>query len=138
MRAKQEKSNRFARSFKLARGGFYDIDFLASYLMLKTVEITPESTWVRLQKLGTAGVLERGTVEELCEAAVWYRTVDHAVRLVTGRARPELPAAEHARHATEMLVRKILQRANYEDLQQELEKTAQRVRAIFEQVLGAI
>lgn len=138
MRAKQEKSNRFARSFKLARGGFYDIDFLASYLMLKTVEITPESTWVRLQKLGTAGVLERGTVEELCEAAVLYRTVDHAVRLVTGRARPELPAAEHARHATEMLVRKILQRANYEDLQQELEKTAQRVRAIFEQVLGAI
>jgi glutamate-ammonia-ligase adenylyltransferase len=136
MRTKQEKSNRFAHSFKLARGGFYDIDFLASYLMLKHTEITPASTWLRLQTLGESGVLDRATVEELCKAAVLYRTADHAVRLVTGRARPELPSAEHARHATEALVRKILNRPNHGDVQQELESTAHRVREIFNQVLG--
>jgi hypothetical protein len=75
-------------------------------------------------------------VEELCNAAVLYRTADHAVRLVTGRARPELPSAEHARHATVALVRKILNRPNHGDVQQELESTAHRVREIFNQVLG--
>jgi glutamate-ammonia-ligase adenylyltransferase len=136
MRGKQEKSNRFSRSFKLASGGFYDIDFLASYLMLKKIPVTSESTYVRLQRLREAGVLDPATAEELSEAAVLYRTVDHAVRLVTGRARPELPAAEHARQATEMMVRKILNRADHEDLQKKLEQTATQVREIFNRVLG--
>ena len=136
MRGKQEKSNRFAKSFKLAKGGFYDIDFLASYLMLKQIPVASESTQVRLQRLSDAGVLDRTTADKLGEAAVLYRTADHAVRLVTGRARPELPAAEHARRATEMLVRKSLNRTNHGDLQEELESTAVRVREIFNQTLG--
>jgi len=137
MRAKQEKSNRFARSFKLARGGFYDIDFLASYLMLKENRIAPESAQVRLQRLQNAGLLDGKTAEELRGAALLYRTVDHAVRLVTGRARPELPAAEHARHATEALVNRILSRPAGHDLQGELDVTAVNVRNIFNGVLSA-
>ena len=136
MRGKQEKSNRFAKSFKLAKGGFYDIDFLASYLMLKQIPVHAESTQARLQRLSGVGVLDRTTADKLNEAAVLYRTADHAVRLVTGRARPELPAAEHARRATEMLVRKSLNRTNHGDLQEELEATAVRVREIFNQTLG--
>ena len=135
MRTKQEKSNRFSRSFKLARGGFYDIDFLASFLMLRKSQITSASTQFRLQLLHDARILDRETVESLRDAALLYRTVDHAVRLVTGRARPELPAAEHARKATEALVRKILNRADQGDLQQELDATAGRVREKFNQLL---
>ncbi|HLJ29715.1 MAG TPA: hypothetical protein VKY85_23610 [Candidatus Angelobacter sp.] len=129
MRARQEKSNRFAGSFKLAQGGFYDIDFLAAYLMLKTGHITPENTQLRLQHLRDAGVLDHAAAEDLLQAALLYRTVDHAVRLVTGRARPELPAAEHARQSTESLVSKILNQR--QDLQGLLESTAVRVREIF-------
>ena len=136
MRARQEKSNRFAKSFKLTRGGFYDIDFLASYLMLRNSRIAPESTNVRLQQLQRAGVLQEPVAQELQHATVLYRTVDHAIRLVTGRARPELPSTEHARHATESLVNRILKRPARDNLQMELDATAGRVREIFNQVLS--
>ena len=136
MRARQEKSNRFSRSFKLARGGFYDIDFLASYFMLKKAPIAADNTEHRLRALQQAGLLEASVAEELAQAALLYRTVDHAVRLVTGRARPELPAAEHARQATESLVNRILSRRNSGDLQVELEATAVRVRQIFGELLA--
>lgn len=136
MRTKQEKSNRFARSFKLARGGFYDIDFLAAYLMLKKTEIVAESTDLCLQRLHYAGVLDQATANELRDAARLYRTVDHAVRLVTGRARPELPSAEHARHSTEALVNRILNRSNGRDLQAELNSTAVKVREAFVRLLS--
>jgi len=137
MRTRQEKSNRFAKSFKLARGGFYDIDFLAAYLMLTTAGIEPENTDARLQRLQKGGVLDADTSSQLREAARLYRTVDHAVRLVTGRARPELPAAEHARQATESLVSRILNCPNGHDLQTELDSTAVRVRATFTRIVSS-
>ncbi len=136
MRARQEKSNRFAKSFKLARGGFYDIDFLASYWMLKHAQMTPENTCRRIQDLQQGGQLDSTRADALLQAATLYRTVDHAVRLVTGRARPELPSAEHARQSTEMLVRKMLKIAMHNDLQAELESTAVKVRSIFNEALG--
>ncbi|HEY6253576.1 MAG TPA: hypothetical protein VI685_26760, partial [Candidatus Angelobacter sp.] len=136
MRTRQERSNRFARSFKLARGGFYDIDFLAAYLMLRKAQIAAESTDVRLQRLHEAGILDRETTNGLRDAARLYRTADHAVRLVTGRARPELPAAEHARQATENLVKRILNRPSGHDLQAELDLTAIKVREAFVRIFN--
>jgi glutamate-ammonia-ligase adenylyltransferase len=137
MRARQERANRFVRSFKLVRGGFYDIDFVVSYLMLKHDQIVAGNTDRRLRHLQDVGLIDSAVAEELLQAALLYRTVDHAVRLVTGRARPELPAAEHARHATESLVNKILNRPRRADLQSELELTAERVRQIFTKTLNA-
>ena len=137
MRTRQEKSNRFAKSFKLARGGFYDIDFLAAYLMLRKAEIKPRNTDARLQRLQQTGLLGAQTGTQLREAALLYRTVDHAVRLVTGRARPELPAAEHARQATEELVSRILNRSNGHDLQAELDSTATKVREAFTRIVSS-
>lgn len=135
MRTRQEKSNRFAKSFKLARGGFYDIDFITCYLILKNAQITADNTDDRLQHLKNAGLIEAAVAEELRQAALLYRSVDHAVRLVTGKARPELPAAEHARQSTESLVKRILNRSNNGDLQAELESTAVNVRRIFSEIL---
>ncbi len=135
MRGRLEKSNRYPHSFKLARGGFYDIDFLASYLMLRSPSLAPGNTIDRLSHLAEMGVLDHATCEELLQAAVLYRTVDHLIRLVTGRARPELPEAEHARSTVEKLVNRILERDPKRDLQTHLEETAVRVRGIFERVL---
>ena len=137
MRTRQEKSNRFAKSFKLARGGFYDIDFLAACLMLRQTEIEAENTDARLKRLYEAGAIDQDTTAQLRDAALLYRTVDHAVRLVTGRARPELPAAEHARQATESLVSRILNRPIGHDLQAELDSTAVRVREAFTRIVSA-
>jgi glutamate-ammonia-ligase adenylyltransferase len=137
MRARLEKSNRYAHSFKQARGGFYDIDFLASYLMLRQASLAQGNTLDRLRHLRDLAAFDSAAFHVLCEATALYRTTDHVIRLVTGRARPELPEAEHARGAVENLVNKILGRDLKNDLQERLNETAKQVRAIFEQMIRA-
>ncbi|HET9365230.1 MAG TPA: hypothetical protein VFP71_09515, partial [Candidatus Angelobacter sp.] len=135
MRDRLEKSNRYAGSFKLAAGGFYDIDFIASYLMLSHVNLLHGNTQERLELLHQAGKLEAPVFEKLHQATLLYRTTDHAIRLVTGKARPELPLAEHLRMATEKIVSRILG-TEYRDLQAELRNTQEEVRSIFVNVLS--
>jgi glutamine synthetase adenylyltransferase len=135
MRSRLEKANRFAHSFKLARGGFYDIDFIASYLMLREASLASGNILDRLQHLQQAGTLNPATSAELEQAAILYRTADHVIRLVTGRARPELPEAEHARGAVEGLVGEILKTAKPGNLQDWLQETAETMRRIFESLV---
>lgn len=136
MRGRLEKSNRYANSFKLARGGFYDIDFIASYAMLREANLVRGNTLERLEALHQARFFEGGDFEKLREATLLYRSADHAIRLVTGRARPELPVAEHARQATEKMVGRILGTDTDRDLQSKLRETQEQVRQIFLQVLA--
>jgi [glutamine synthetase] adenylyltransferase / [glutamine synthetase]-adenylyl-L-tyrosine phosphorylase len=131
MRMRLEKSNRYPHSFKLARGGFYDIDFITSFLMLRHALLWGGNTLDRLEHLRQNGALQRPVFATLKRATLLYRTADHVIRMVTGRARPELPEAEHARHATEALVNKILARDPSNDLQAELRATAEEIREIF-------
>lgn len=135
MRSRLEKSNRYAHSFKLARGGFYDIDFIASFLMLRNSSWHSGNILERLEHLRRSGVLELSVFKELREATVLYRTADHVIRLVTGRARPELPAAEHARGAIRELANKIAGRNGATDLQRELDAAARMVNVIFHDTL---
>jgi [glutamine synthetase] adenylyltransferase / [glutamine synthetase]-adenylyl-L-tyrosine phosphorylase len=136
MRAKLEKSNRYPNSFKLARGGFYDVDFMASYVMLTHANLVAGNTEERLERLSNAGLLAKPVFELLHQASLLYRTTDHAIRLVTGRARPELSTAEHPRQATEVLVNRILGRQENQDLQSELRATQEQVRQIFLQIVN--
>jgi glutamate-ammonia-ligase adenylyltransferase len=135
MRARLEKSNRFAASFKLAAGGFYDIDFIVSYLMLGQARLVHGNTQERLARLHEAGQLAEPVLEKLRDATTLYRATDHAIRLVTGLARPELPAAEHAHRAIEALVARALGRQGDQDLQSELRSTQDAVREIFLRVI---
>ena len=137
MRGRLEKSNRYANSFKLARGGFYDIDFIASYVMLREANLVGGNTLERLTALHQARFLEVADFEKLREATLLYRTADHAIRLVTGRARPELPVAEHARQATEKIVGRILGTDMDRDLQSKLRETQEEVRRLFTKIVGA-
>ncbi|HET9282865.1 MAG TPA: hypothetical protein VFR24_12985 [Candidatus Angelobacter sp.] len=135
MRGRLEKSNRYAGSFKLAAGGFYDIDFTASYLMLSHAKLLHGNTQERLQGLHQAGRFETSVFEKLHRATLLYRTTDHAIRLVTGKARPELPTSEHSRIATEKIVSRILGK-EYRDLQAKLRSTQEEVRSIFVNILN--
>jgi [glutamine synthetase] adenylyltransferase / [glutamine synthetase]-adenylyl-L-tyrosine phosphorylase len=135
MRARLEKSNRYRKSFKLAPGGFYDIDFIASFLMLKQDLLEGGNTLDRLQSLSSGGALNPDTFGTLQNATLLYRTADHVIRLVTGRARPELPQAEHARAATIALVNNILERDPGNDLEGELDSVKDKVRGIFTEVV---
>jgi glutamate-ammonia-ligase adenylyltransferase len=136
MRTRLEKSNRYANSFKLARGGFYDIDFIAAFLMLKHASLTGGNTLDRLEHLHRNGILPTPTFATLHRATLLYRTADHVIRLITGRARPELPEAEHARQATEALLNKILNRDSSRDLQAEFRETEDEVRKIFTELVS--
>src|SRR5262249_26648740 len=120
MRARLGKSNRYPHSFKLAAGGVYDIDFIASWLIFKQSNLLQGCTEERLVRLHEAGLLATPVFQKLREAALLYRTADHAIRLVTGRARPELPAAEHALMATERMVEKVLGKPTTNGLQEAL------------------
>ena len=64
------------------------------------------------------------------------RTVEHVARLVVGRAVRWLPATEHGRKVTEKLTGQILERGFPQGLESELDGTFERVRAIYEKVLG--
>jgi glutamine synthetase adenylyltransferase len=135
MRTRLEKSNRYAHSFKLARGGFYDIDFIASFLILRSASLGSGNTLERLEHLHRTGIVQTADFEELRGATMLYRTADHVIRLATGRARPELPAAEHARTTVEGLVYTILPQKEVGDVQQYLNLTAEKVRTIFRRIL---
>jgi glutamate-ammonia-ligase adenylyltransferase len=137
MRGRLEKSNRYPNSFKLARGGFYDIDFIASYVMLREANLVSGNTLERLAALRQARFLDVADFEKLREATLLYRTADHAIRLVTGRARPELPVAEHARQATEKMVGRILGAGTDRELQSKLQETQAQVRLLFRKIVGA-
>jgi [glutamine synthetase] adenylyltransferase / [glutamine synthetase]-adenylyl-L-tyrosine phosphorylase len=137
MRGRLEKSNRYANSFKLARGGFYDIDFIASYLMLREANLASGNTLERLDALCQSGSLDATDLERLREATLLYRAADHVIRLVTGRARPELPVAEHARQVTEKMVGRILGTDTECDLQSKLRETQEQVRLLFTKIVGA-
>jgi [glutamine synthetase] adenylyltransferase / [glutamine synthetase]-adenylyl-L-tyrosine phosphorylase len=131
MRAKLEKSNRYPHSFKLARGGFYDVDFMVSFLMLRCGLLHEGNTLERLEHLQAHGMLKSPVYALLKNATLLYRTTDHVIRLVTGRARPELPHAEHARQATVSLVNRILGHDSSCELQGELNVTKNKVRDSF-------
>ncbi|HLW51591.1 MAG TPA: hypothetical protein VKW06_02010 [Candidatus Angelobacter sp.] len=136
MRERLEKSNRYRHSFKLARGGFYDIDFIASFLMLRRALVEEGNTLERLAHLQRLGILDPPSHAALAEAAVLYRTIDHVIRLVTGRAIPEIPEAEHARASTQRLTAGILKKDSGEFLQNELDETAKSIREIFLQLVA--
>jgi glutamate-ammonia-ligase adenylyltransferase len=131
MRDRLEKANRYPHSFKLARGGFYDIDFITSYLMLREASPAQGNTLDRLRDLWERRFVDEPMYAQLRDAALLYRTVDHVIRLVTGRARPELPEAEHARKSVERLAQRILGALEGDDLQAHLAATAEIVRGTF-------
>src|SRR5262249_18475070 len=90
MRARLEKSNRYPHSFKLAAGGFYDIDFIASWLMLKQSNLVQGNTEERLVRLHEAGLLATPVLAPLPQAALLYRTAGPAIRLIIRPPRPHL------------------------------------------------
>jgi glutamate-ammonia-ligase adenylyltransferase len=84
--------------FKNEPGGFYDIDYLTTFLFLSRHIAAPGGHVLRqIAALESAGALSSGEAQTLRSAALLYRAVDHAVRLITGHPAeqaPEPPLAE--------------------------------------------
>ena len=142
MRTKLQNATAPAKSIRTFAGGLYDIDFLSSFLLVKN-EIRPKTGTLRdrLWRCSSKSVLEKRDAALLDHAAELCRTVEHVLRLVTGRNGRWLPSAEHARGAVEKLASQILRREFSEGLEQELLRKSLDVdaqRIVFRQLLNPV
>jgi [glutamine synthetase] adenylyltransferase / [glutamine synthetase]-adenylyl-L-tyrosine phosphorylase len=136
MRTKLQDATAPAKSIRTSAGGLYDIDFLSSFLLVKH-SVRPKSGTLRdrLWRCSSASVLDKHEAAVLDHAGELYRTVEHILRLVTGRNGRWLPSAEHPRHAVETLTSQILRREFLDGLETELLRTFAEVRSIYDRVV---
>ncbi len=135
MRTKLEQSDA-EPNFKVGAGGIYDLDFLAGFLLVKHGVEAEGNLRERLHVLAEHKLLNDGDCATLDNAAELFRTTEHVVRLVTGRARKSLPATEHGREVTDSLTAKILGWEHRGGLAEELERTYGVVRGLFQKVVA--
>ena len=138
MRRRLETEQGGQKPLKAGAGGYYDIDFILLYLRLKSAGVFFEylSTPQRIDLVRTFGELTPEQGDFLFRAAVFFRSLDHAVRVSSGRSADKLPSspaeqailsallkrwsviqpaaqplrslADHVRHETRALYRRIL------------------------------
>jgi glutamate-ammonia-ligase adenylyltransferase len=108
MRARLEREQGARNPLKAGPGGYYDIDFALMYLRLRGAGIffkvlnTPE----RINVIEQMGHLDREEAAFLRDAATFFRAVDHAQRISTGRAEGSLPASQAQLNVLTTLVRR--------------------------------
>jgi glutamate-ammonia-ligase adenylyltransferase len=125
------------KSFKTSPGAVYDIDFLTGFLLVKNGIRNKNGTLRdRLWRCADAGLLAKQDAAALDHGGELLRTVDHVVRLVTGRRHKWLPTTKHACHVTEKLTSQILGRKFPEGLEAELDRRCEKIREIYDRVLG--
>jgi [glutamine synthetase] adenylyltransferase / [glutamine synthetase]-adenylyl-L-tyrosine phosphorylase len=124
---------------KTAAGGYYDVDFVVSCLRLRHGMNLPPATPMleQIEALGRAGRLDGPGAHTLAEGAAFLRAMDHAVRLVTGKALTGLP--EHVGHAegVENLARRWGLVQSGQPLAERLRDTQQRIRLVYRHILGS-
>ena len=137
MRTKLEVAEVPGKSFKYSPGAIYDIDFITSFLLVKHAVVDKRgSLRDRLWRCVGSGVLDKSDAGILDHAAELLRTVEHVARLVVGRPIKWLPAIEHGRKVADKLTGQILEREFPDRLESELDRTFEKVRAIYEKVLS--
>jgi len=131
VRSRLERSET-ADNLKTAPGGSYDIDYLAGWLQARHQLWFAGNLTDRLQLLCDSGVLSpEDPLQLLRESASFLRTVEHLVRLVTGRARKWLPVAEHPRRAVQKLLWRMLGADASFDPEMRLQDMMRRTREIY-------
>jgi glutamate-ammonia-ligase adenylyltransferase len=139
MRARLQREQGSITPLKAAEGGYYDADFILMYLRLKGAGMffkslnTPE----RLDVVEKMGHLDRQDAESLLRATTYFRALDHALRIVTGRAEGKIPTAENEREMAAILVERWTgQHTDPANLSSDLLALQMRTRAIFDRIFA--
>jgi [glutamine synthetase] adenylyltransferase / [glutamine synthetase]-adenylyl-L-tyrosine phosphorylase len=79
--------------FKCAVGGFFDIDFVIAHAALTRGVFAPmpRNVLEQISALEARGAISAAHAKTLLDAARFYRSLDHAIRLVLGRSLSQLP-----------------------------------------------
>ncbi len=124
---------------KTAPGGYYDIDFAISFLRLRHGVHAPlgANTPAQIDALEQARLISSEDASALREGAAFLRSVDHAVRLVTGRPAEQLPERAGLRAAVENLTERwgLVQSAKV--LETRLREVQQQVRYVYRRIVGS-
>jgi [glutamine synthetase] adenylyltransferase / [glutamine synthetase]-adenylyl-L-tyrosine phosphorylase len=139
MRARLEREQGVRNPLKAAAGGYYDIDFSLMYLRLKSAGFffkvlnTPE----RIDIVEKMGHLEREDAAFLRDAAVFYRAVDHGLRVSTGHAEGRLPTNRaHIAILTDLVHRWTPPSLHEGSLNSVSKRIRKETRAFFERLFG--
>jgi glutamate-ammonia-ligase adenylyltransferase len=130
VRSRLERSEA-SPNFKTGPGGVYDLDYLAGVLQVRHQVWLAGNLRDRVRLLNNAGLLPAGEFERVAESALFLRTVEHLVRLVTGRARKWLPVAEHPHRSVQQLLRRFLDVKGIFDPEERLTDVLRQTRAIY-------
>jgi glutamate-ammonia-ligase adenylyltransferase len=133
MRMRLEKEQGAGNPLKAGVGGFYDIDFsLKSARIIYKVLNTP----ARINIIEAMGHLERADAEFLRDAAMFYRAMDHGLRVYSGHAEGSLPNSESQIEVLTELVHRWTPEHRHQPLKVELSKIRNRTREIFDRLFS--
>ncbi len=135
VRTRLERSES-VQNLKTGPGGTYDIDYLAGSLQARHQLWLAGSLRERLHLLHGHELLDTEEYESLVDAARFLRTVEHLVRMVTGRARKWLPVAEHPRRAVQKLLWRALDGGDNFDPDTQLIQTLRQTRGTYLRHIG--
>jgi glutamate-ammonia-ligase adenylyltransferase len=117
-------------NFATGPGGLFDIDFLVGGLQAQHGLSSRGNLRDRIKAVCGAGLLGPDIGQELTANAEFLRSLEHYIRLVTGRPQKWLPAGEHARSALEELMTRHDNLNHRKDLAVRLESVLRRNREI--------
>jgi [glutamine synthetase] adenylyltransferase / [glutamine synthetase]-adenylyl-L-tyrosine phosphorylase len=139
MRARLQREQGNITPLKAAEGGYYDADFILMYLRLKGAGMffkslnTPE----RIDIVEKMGHLDRSDAESLLRATTYFRALNHALRVVTGRAEEKIPASPAEREMIAILMERWTGRhIDPVNLDSDLLALQTRTRKIFDRIFG--
>jgi glutamate-ammonia-ligase adenylyltransferase len=128
--------------FKKSRGGYYDLEYVVGFLAFTHGVVAGgggdaggRNVLEQIGALRDAKAVDAARFELLHRAALLYRSVDHATRLITGRAIGQSPEPALAERIT-----RLLRQWNIEvsgDLRGEIEETRAKIRALYEETVLA-
>jgi len=143
LRARLEKEGTGPQSrteFKHIAGGYFDIEYVLGLLFFRaaarstSVGLFPggANTLEQIAALESSGALPPGPAQTLRTAATFYRAVDHAHRLITGRPANRAPEpALGARIARLLAQWKALDSSAVTALDERLQSTRTSLRALY-------
>jgi [glutamine synthetase] adenylyltransferase / [glutamine synthetase]-adenylyl-L-tyrosine phosphorylase len=122
--------------FKTSPGGYFDVDYITAFVTLQSgiTDYKASDILSQLGKLESAGALDSASAATLKEAALFYRCLDHAIRLVLGRAMNHLP--EPAQISRVVALLRQWNMPISAALQYKLDSTRGMVRGIYHATMG--
>ena len=124
---------------KTAPGGYYDIDFALSFLRLRHRVLLPPgaNTLQQISALRSAGVISEVDANQAATGAAFLRSVDHAIRLVTGKAAEGLPEKIGHAETVENQTRRWGLIGTEDSLAARLREVQQQIRYVYRRLVGA-